>query len=213
METFRDFTKKLFIGQGYLVLGEIINGILFLKSSVHEDYWLIADGLECYDNQEDLFQSLQSKYYVKYPLAEKNTSLLILYDFKSEPIDRNRIIEIENDPIFFKKYVLGYTKESFEKMVALLGNSSLADAAMDNGFFSMMLNEGEFGPASLFYSIMHKLPFIPLTPKLVCRQGQDILYSGNSNAEELVNFLDNLPDEDEIIKHAVCNLIKVNSNE
>lgn len=212
METFRDFIIKEFTTNGYDIIGNLEN-ILLLKNHVHEDYWLIAEDVVCYQEQANLFQKIQNSYYPDYPLAEKNISLLILYDAKSLTIDANEIIAIENDPIYFKKYMLAYTYESYISLMDLLANSSVADLAMNNDIFSKMMGEEELGPATLLYNIMHKLPFIPLRQQTVDNQKQNIFFSAKSNAGQLIGFLDSLPDQEDAINQAIWELVKVENNE
>lgn len=212
METFIDFIRKQFEENGYSVLGTIHNGVLFLKNKEHEDYWLIALSLECYQNQDNLFQEIQSSFLEDYPLAIKNSSLLILYDTETNLLESNALIEIENDPLYFKKYVLCYTEESYNELTDKLKGLSVADLAMNNEVFTSMMNENVFGPASLLYSIMHKLPFIPLKQGTVDKGDQTILYSAESNAKELIPFLDNLSDEEMDISQAVENLLEIKNN-
>lgn len=211
-DAFNGLIKKQFEENGYSVLGIVHEDLLFLKNNEHEDYWLVAVGVECYQNQDVLFEKMQSSFYKEYPLAVKNTSLLILYDTETDLLESNALIEIENDPLYFKKYVLCYTEESYNKLIDMLKGDSVADLAMNNEVFTSMMNENVFGPASLLYSIMHKLPFIPLKQTIVDKEAQAIFYSGKSNAEELIPFLDALLDEDKNLNQAVENLLKIEGN-
>lgn len=208
METFSDFIQKQFEENAYSVLGIVHEGVLFLKNNEHEDYWLVAVGVECYQNQDILFQEMQSTFYKEYPLAVKNTSLLILYDTKTDLLGRNALIEIENDPLYFKKYVLCYTNKSHEELVKILKGSTVADKAMENEAFTCMLKEKEFGPASLLYNIMHKLPFIPIKGQSEKIQTQEIYYSAGANPNELVAFLETLPNNEDGINKVVADFIK-----
>lgn len=212
METFIDFVRKQFEENGYSVLGNIHNDVLFLKNKEHEDYWLIALSLECYQNQDNLFQEIQSSFLEDYPLAIKNSSLLILYDTKTGLLEGNELIEVENDPLYFKKYVLAYTEDSYKELKDILGDVSVSDLAMNNEMFTKMMTEEDLGPATLLYSIMHKLPFILLKQTTVDKGDQTILYSAGSNAKELIPFLDNLSDEEMDISQAVENLLEIKNN-
>lgn len=211
-DAFNGFIQKQFEENGYSVLGIVDTSVLFLKNNEHEDYWLVAVGVKSYQNQDNLFEEMQSTFYKEYPLAVKNTSLLILYDTETNLLESNALIEIENDPLYFKKYVLCYTDESYNELTDKLKGLSVADLAMNNEVFTSMMNENVFGPASLLYSIMHKLPFIPLKQTTVDKEAQAIFYSGVSNAKELIPFLDDLPNEDKKINQAVENLLKIEGN-
>lgn len=212
METFIDFIRKQFEENGYYVLGTIHNDVLFLKNKKHEDYWLIALSLECYQNQDNLFQEMQSSFYKEYPLAVKNTSLLILYDTDTDLLEGNTLIEIENDPLYFKKYVLVYTEDTYKELKDILGGVFVSDLAMNNEMFTRMMNEEDLGPTTLLYSIMHKLPFIQLKQATVDKGNQTIHYSAESNPKELIPFLDNISDEEMDISQAVENLLEIKNN-
>lgn len=212
METFIDFIRKQFEENGYSVLETIHNDVLFLKNKEHEDYWLIALSLECYQNQDNLFHEIQSSLLEDYPLAVKNSSLLILYDTKTGLLESNELIEVENDPLYFKKYVLVYTENSYKELKDILGGVSVSDLAMNNAMFKRMMNEEVLGPATLLYSIMHKLPFIQLKQATVDKGNQTIFYSAGSNAKELIPFLDNISDEEIDISQAVDNLLEIKNN-
>lgn len=211
-DAFNGFIQKQFEDNGYSVLGFVHEDVLFLKNNEHEDFWLVAVGLESYQNQDVLFEEMQASFYKEYPLAVKNTSLLILYDTDADLLESNTLIEIENDPLYFKKYVLCYTAESYNKIMDMLKGDTVAGLAMNNDIFTNMMNESVFGPASLLYSIMHKLPFIPLKQTTVDKEAQAIFNSEESNANELISFLDALPDEDENLNQAVENLLKIEGN-
>lgn len=212
-DAFNGFIQKQFEENGYSVLGIVHEDVLFLKNNEHEDYWLVAVGVESYQNQDILFEEMQSSFYKECPLAVKNTSLLILYDTDIDLLESNTLIEIENDPLYFKKYVLCYTNESYEDLAAMLQDSSVADLAMEDDMFDRMLKETELGAVSLLYGIMHKLPFISIKEQNADRENQGILFSASSNADELNDFLDSLPDDEDGIIDVVGNLIKVVGNE
>lgn len=213
METFKEFILNEFVLSNYNVLGVILNDVCFLKSDVHDDYWLVAEGYRWYEKQEELYQGVYVKFGLEYPLFEKNTSLLILHDRESVSLEPYRLIDIENNPLYFKKYVLCYTNDSYEELAAMLQDSSVADLAMEDGMFDRMLKETDLGAASLLYCIMHKLPFVSVKGQNADRDNQNISFRKKSNADELTNFLDSLPDDENGIHDAIGNLIEVVDNE
>jgi len=213
MGTFRDFILGEFAHNDYTLLGKVQDDAHFLTHNEYDDYWLVAEGYGCYEKQEELYQGLYEKFGSEYPLFEKNTSLLILHDCEDGSLDSSRLIDIENNPLYFKKYVLCYMNDSYMELAAMLQDSSVADLAMKDDVFDRMLKETELGAVSLLYGIMHKLPFISVKGQNTDRDNHEILFSAKSNADELKDFLDNLPsDENEFIE-AVGNLIKVVDNE
>lgn len=213
MGTFKEFILGEFAHNNYTFLGKVQNDVCFLKNNEHDDYWLVAEGYGSYEKQEDLYQGVYEKFGSEYPLFEKNTSLLILYDCEGDSLDSSRLIDIENNPLYFKKYVLCYTNESYEDLVAMLQDSSVADLAMEDEMFDRMLKETELGAVSLLYGIMHKLPFISIKEQNADRENLGILFSASSNADELNDFLDSLPEDEDGIIDVVGNLIKVVGNE
>lgn len=79
------------------------------------------------------------------------------------------IIEIENDPYYFKKYVLAYTQDSSQQLFNLLSKDysgiSLSDIMMMPKSFSKLQEENVFGPYHLLYSLAHKVPFLAMDIK------------------------------------------------
>lgn len=213
MGIFRDFILNEFTHNNYNLLGTVLDGVNFLKSNEHDDYWLVAGSCDWYEKQENLHQGIQAKFGAEYPLFEKNASMLILHDLESASLESYQLIDIENNPLYFKKYVLCYTNDSYGELVAMLQDVSVADLAMEDDMFDRMLKETKSGAASLLYGIMHKLPFISVKAQNADRDSQGIVFSPSSNAEELNYFLDNLPDDENDIIGAISNLIKVVDNE
>ena len=60
---------------------------------------------------------------------------------------------------------------------------------------------------------MHKLPFVSVKGQNADRDNQNIFFRENSNADEITNFLDSLPDDENGINDAIVNLIKVVGND
>lgn len=213
MGTFKEFILGEFAHNNYTFLGKVQNDVCFLKNNEHDDYWLVAEGYGCYEKQEDLYQGVYEKFGSEHLLFEKNTSLLMLHDCERDSLDSSQLIDIENNPLYFKKYVLCYTNGSFEDLAVMLQESSVADLAMEDDMFGRMLKETNLGTASLLYGIMHKLPFISVKGQNADRDNQEIFFSASSNAGELNDFLDSLPDDENDIIDVIGNLIKVVGNE
>ena len=213
MGTFKEFILGEFAHNNYTFLGKVQNDICFLKNNEHDDYWLVAEGYGSYEKQEDLYQGVYEKFGFEYPLFEKNTSLLILYNYEGDSLDSFRLVGIENDPLYFKKYVLCYTNESYENLASMLQDSSVADLAMEDDMFDRMLKETELGAVSLLYGIMHKLPFISVKGQNADRDNEDSFFSASGNAVELNDFSVSLPDIENDIIGVIGNLIKVVGNE
>ena len=71
------------------------------------------------------------------------------------------IIEIENDPFYFKKYVLAYTTESSKETIEKFSPENFSPMLMQPKSFKALKDEADSsGPYHLLYSIAHKLPFL-----------------------------------------------------
>ena len=97
--------------------------------------------------------------------ADKNTSILLLINLDSEKIaeDDERFVQIENDPLYFKKYVLTYTTKAFSTLMQKINSMevrALEDVVMNNHIFVDLTCNEEY--AKLLYTIVHKLPFVPV---------------------------------------------------
>lgn len=162
METLNDSILEEFTKAQYeLVKSE---RHLILKHREYGDFWVIH---ECesfdIDIQNEIYDSCKSSLS-SYNDADKNTSLLVLLQVKT--VDENlkkHIIEIENDPFYFKKYVLVYTLKDWEELKPLLAGKELSDYLMQPSVFESLKKEDSsnaIGKYHLLYSIAHKLPFV-----------------------------------------------------
>ena len=71
------------------------------------------------------------------------------------------IIEIENDPFYFKKYVLAYTTKSSKETIEKISPENFSSMLMQPKSFKALKDEAEVSdPYHLLYSIAHKLPFL-----------------------------------------------------
>lgn len=169
------------------------NNILFFRHNLYEDNWLVAQGIDVYDKQLETYEKFLEQFKTVYPTAEKNISLLLLIDndMVQENIDE---VEIENDPLYFKKYVLRYDENGLSSLKSRIDSSvgkSFGDLIMRDETFDAM-KSGDSG-ATLLYSIVHKLPFIPIKV-----QGKQ-MRNNNLNifsSSQLVNLFDKIIDLD-----------------
>lgn len=116
MEEFEKFIFLQFERFGYEMKVQIMDGQFLFKHKDKEDYWIVSDGLWAMEHQYELFQELKKEHKNEFPRADKNTSILLLINMESENIteDDERFVQIENDPLYFKKYVLTYTAKAFQ---------------------------------------------------------------------------------------------------
>lgn len=157
------FITELFKQFNYEVIDEAeAEDISFFKHINYKDFWIIVNAVNAFklEDQETIAGKAKT-IFAQYKEAEKNTSLLVLLQVEqiSEGI-LDDIVEIENDPFYFKKYVLAYTKSSKEaiKQYSIKNFSSIL---MQPRNFQALKNEAEVSdPYHLLYSIAHKLPFL-----------------------------------------------------
>ena len=138
-------------------------------ATIH-DYWIISYDFDI-KQQGKIFEKIHETKIAQDPSFNKNLSLLYVkrMDFIDLSIVDESIIEIENDPYYFKKYVLAYTDDSYEQLFKLVTEDfsgvSLSDIMMLPESFSKLQNEKSFGPYHLLYSLAHKIPFLTMEVK------------------------------------------------
>lgn len=155
------FITELFKQFNYEVIDEA-RDLSFFKHINYKDFWIIVNAVNAFklEDQETIAGKAKT-IFAQYKEAEKNTSLLVLLQVEqtSEGI-LNDIVEIENDPFYFKKYVLAYTKSSKEA-IEQYSIKNFSSILMQPQNFQALKNEAEVsGPYHLLYSIAHKLPFL-----------------------------------------------------
>lgn len=138
-------------------------------NSIH-DFWIISYDFDI-NKQDNLFKSIHRTGIAEAPTFNKNLSLLFVKKMDNIDISTidESIIDIENDPYYFKKYVLAYTQESSQQLFKLLSEDfsgiSLSDIMMMSESFKKLQEEKSFGPYHLLYSLAHKIPFLTMNIK------------------------------------------------
>lgn len=156
------FIIGLFTRFNYEVVKEA-DGLSFIKHKDYADFWIIKDAVNAFklEEQETIADKAKTTFN-QYREAEKNTSLLVLLEVEqiSEDI-LDTIIEIENDPFYFKKYVLAYTTKSSKETIEKFSPENFSSMLMQPESFKALKDEADSsGPYHLLYSIAHKLPFL-----------------------------------------------------
>lgn len=166
METITDFLCTCFKTYGYEIHWRCQNlNCIVLKHSVYNDFWILTSEFDINERQEQISVIYKDNVCSEYPSALKNTSLLYVKKQNSVELDKEDrcIIEIENNPYHFKKYVLTYTDAVFNDFVSIFEikdrDFSIAKELMKKSNFETLKEEKSFGPYHLLYSIAHKLPF------------------------------------------------------
>jgi hypothetical protein len=166
METITDFLFTCFKTYGYEIHWRCQNlNFIVLKHSVYNDFWILTSEFDINELQKQLSAVYEDNVCSEYPSALKNTSLLYVKNQNTVNLDKedNCIIEIENNPYHFKKYVLAYTDAAFNNFIKLFeireNEFSISKELMKKDNFEKLKEENSFGPYHLLYSIAHKLPF------------------------------------------------------
>lgn len=166
METITDFLFTCFKTYGYEIHWRCQDlNFIVLKHSVYNDFWILTSEFDINERQKQLSAVYNDNVCSEYPSAFKNTSLL--YVKKQNIVDLDKedkcIIEVENNPYYFKKYVLAYTDVAFNNFIKLFeirkNEFSISKELMKKDNFEKLKEENSFGPYHLLYSIAHKLPF------------------------------------------------------
>ena len=138
---------------------------IVLKHSVYNDFWILTSEFDINERQKQLSAVYNDNVCSEYPSALKNTSLLYVKKQNTVDLDKEDkcIIEVENNPYHFKKYVLAYTDAAFNNFMKLFeirrSEFSISKELMKKDNFEKLKEENTFGPYHLLYSIAHKLPF------------------------------------------------------
>ena len=214
MTKFIDFILDLFKRNGYKTIAQPkVNKPIVLKHSSFDDYWMITCDIGCYNNQATLFEWYKDEIQKKFPLAIKNTSLLLLINKDDQKnIDD---VEIENDPLYFKKYVLVYDSESHNELqnkINQLEGKTFEGLIMDENTFND-LKQGE-AYADLLYSIVHKLPFIPIKMGVHKMEDQHLNMFSTEQASELYHSIkDNPMNDNSELDRFIENFVNETENE
>ncbi|TAJ05450.1 hypothetical protein DMA11_23500 [Marinilabiliaceae bacterium JC017] len=161
--------KTIFSDNGFEPI-EISSGTLFHKSQNTNEvsYWLVvqSDELSVLDNQEEW--AVKCQEVLKDPKLNKNLSLLVLKEFEDgeELLQvKQKILNIEEDPYFFKKYVLYYSKSELSDFKRELIGANAHEFLLNKVISQECFNgykRGENSWKSLLYRIASKVPFIKL---------------------------------------------------
>lgn len=185
METMINYIHSIFKQFNYQNIGEE-QDLIFMKHNLFHDYWILHTTTQFDLNSQLTIADKAQKAFEGIKEAEKNTTLLILWEVdKKDNSVLNRIIEIENDQFYFKKYVLLYSKNDWDDCKAM-NIDDIQKILMDKKTFEKLKNEicgNDIGKYHLLYAIAHKLPFLMID----VTHTDDSLYSNKyipSNEQE-----------------------------
>ena len=179
MASIKDIIFAEFFSNDYAVIVKS-GAITIFKHKTFEDFWVVCPEGFALSQQHDMYDATVAAIAGDYPYAPKNTSLLILSDLDREQLTTDQIVELEKDPFFFKKYVLQHSDGLTLHLLKLLeekGAKSVSDLIMLPESFNALNEEDGYGTYHLLYSIVHKLPFIPIKAEQKGLQPQDFMFS------------------------------------
>ena len=112
-----DIINDIFVASGFMPQ-QTKDGV-FYKSTSIEQYWLVVK------KEADLVLEKQSSYFETCknlclePSLDKNISMLVLWETDGK-VEKNEFkrkkMGVEEDPYYFKKYVLGYSSEEANEL-------------------------------------------------------------------------------------------------
>ncbi|MDE6408954.1 MAG: hypothetical protein K2K81_01730 [Muribaculaceae bacterium] len=138
------------------------------KHAIHDDFWIVSDYREnLLETQSEVLSYVtELNEFNSNKSVEKNISMIIL--MKVEALTdtlKQIIIDLEDDPFCFKKYVISYTDKDLQDALPLFDPKNIMRTLMDRYTFSLLKCEEEdsnqrVGAYHLLYSLAHKLPFL-----------------------------------------------------
>lgn len=133
-------------------------------------FWLVIEKSNLDSLIENQFTLLSNCQKVcQHPSLEKNLSMLVLWDTKGRiSLDemKNKVMTVEENPYFFKKYVLYYSPDEFESLnLAMEGmnlygflKSQIPSQETFSAYKVNPISQKSWQP--LIYRIAMKLPFV-----------------------------------------------------
>jgi hypothetical protein len=170
----KEFIHNLFIQIGFQSLqNDTIDLFSFKEETNKKVYWAVVEweDLDQLSGQSAIFNSCRE--LVNQPEIDKNLSLVILTRLNEVAVidaAKSAIIRIEENPYYFKKYVLHYADAEYEQLKTQQGEKTalefLTHQIVNSDCFKAYKNDHRsISWQSLVYRIALKLPFIPITIK------------------------------------------------
>jgi len=157
--------------------------------------------------QASLFEAVLSSNKFKTELKKNSYLLVLVESLISSEYPRKQFINIEEDPFFFKKYVLRYKDDDLKSLIEKTSASNVVAAlgqlAIDHNVFNKFSEESgnRTGYENLLYQIYIKVPALalPTASKDIGDLSKEILNSlaANSLKEENTKLHDLLEESDE----------------
>lgn len=210
MENIIDLVLNEFGQAGYHQLNEHLR-FPILTNKNNSDFWILLDDFDIsVDKQQDLFEAYR-QVIKEYPVAEKNTSVLILRCVPQMDDDtKTWAVEMENDKYYFKKYVLLYTENAWQVLsnqILLDKKRTLSSYLVDSSVFDQLKKDRIDGAYTLLYGIAHKLPFLLVE---MGKSKLELAYPNawkNSRLFDVDKWLSSLPDGKERQEQVIDKLL------
>lgn len=166
-----DFIKELFEQNEFRYIA-IEDNTLFVPSDgkQSEEYWLVTQCSvsQIIDEQENFYENCKKSYTQK--ALDKNISMLILWETNGDlPTQelKSQIMQIEENPYFFKKYVLYYSSAELEEFVRKKGdiaiNELIKTKVVDRDIFDNYKRDPYIlSWQSFLYRLAIKIPFVSI---------------------------------------------------
>jgi hypothetical protein len=216
MKTIKSFIENLFKEEKYSKV-EQDSFFSIWKNSEENDFWIIDENFD-YENQREIYE----KYKVimneqimnkqkKWPY-EKNTSVLCLQQIKRND-DFEKAVIIENDPFYFKKYVLLYSIEDWNQL-ATMNLDDFKHLIMDAEIFEKFKKNDKYHFYELLYKIVHKLHFLKINFNEKELKNINLIVAENEDDEKLDDWImSSLLERDDIEKYIEEKMNREVSNE
>jgi len=169
-----DIIKHLFEGSGFVQEESEFGSLFHRVGGQKKDFWGVVkpdDVATFLNDQSSLLE--QCSDVSSDPTLLKNLSMIILWETDGTiPLNelKHTVMPIEEDPFFFKKYVLYFASSEREDLMAeLKGRNVLAflqDKLTNTAFFQEYKKDPfSLSWQSLAYRIAVKLPFLYIVPE------------------------------------------------
>jgi len=193
---------------------EKINGFSFYKKNINENkrFLIICETthLENVNFYNNTIQNIIPDEIKNEPAFERNSDFIILFKMKNLgdfDIHEKKIFSIEEDPYYFKKYVLYYSEEE----VNLLGNkkyNDLKEIILDRDLFKTYKDNPNY-PSKYSFSARFfiKIPFLNVPVNEKEMPGLEVMLKERLLKDRLVDFdshlekgINNNSDHSELLK-------------
>lgn len=196
----KEFVTQLFLQSGFTLHTNAEEALLFTNNEQGDkrSYWLLLEREQATLLEEQISLFIKFKALIGEKDFDKNCSLLLLLKRPApgtEPEHKREVLLIEDNPFYFKKYVLCYTLKELEEFTAARNNrhelNFLEKEMVSRACFSVYKK----GPQaenwqSLVFRLSLKIPFINV--KTEVKPGLSALFDDNDQilATKHLNTLD-----------------------